>query len=211
MRAALVEKDQAARSTRALASYQGGALTVADFMRWVNALGPQWAKDLAGRPDSSLRQFVKLIAQNQLLLRQADSAGIKPTPGEWEGLMQHYQAQVDTLRMSLDLSAADLSDSAVSAPDRARVASLKIESSWDRIAAGASRPRPIPSQLAAVLRQGSHYKVSQAGLVRAVELAREKKAKADSAGAQGGGPGPQPGPGAGPSPAPPPAPAPGAH
>jgi hypothetical protein len=117
--------------------------------------------------------------------------------------------------MSLDLSASDLSDPATPAQDRARVASLKIESSWDRIAAGASRPRPIPSQLAAVLRQGSSYKVSQAGLVRAVELAREKKAKADSvsaqAGAQGGGPGPRPGPGAGPAPAPPPAPAPGAH
>lgn len=184
MREALSDRDKASRSTTPLAKYQGGTLTVADFMRWVNALGPNWAADLMARPDSMLSHFVRLIAQNQMLLQQADSAGIQPSEAEWASLMQRYRGQVDTLRMSLGLAAADLSDPATSPADRARAASLKIESYWDRVATGGPRPRPIPPQLAALLRQQSKHRIDQAGLLRAVELAKEQRARADS----GGGP-----------------------
>jgi hypothetical protein len=180
MRQAMVEKDKAATSARRLARYSGGTMTVADFMRWVNALGPNWAADLAARPDSSLVQFVRLIAQNQMLLKQADSAGIKVTSTEWASMTQRYQAQIDTLRMGLGLSAVDISDPATAPTDRARVASIKIESYWDQVARGTARPHPIPLQLAAVLRQGGEHRISQPGLARAVDLAREKKAVADT-------------------------------
>lgn len=183
MRAALADREHSLTSTRALAKYDGGALTVADFMHWVTALGPTWGNDLAGRPDSTLMTFARLIAQNHLLLQQADSAGIRPTPAEWASMMQRYHGQLDTLRMTLDLSANDLSDPATSEADRLRVAALKIEGYWDRIVSGSSRPRPIPGQLAGVLRQKAEYHVSPAGIQRAVELAIEKKAQADSASA----------------------------
>lgn len=204
MREALTDRDAAARSTTPLARYDRGALTVADFMRWVNALGPSWAADLVARPDSMLSHFVRLLAQNQMLLQQADSAGIHPSDTEWAGLMQRYRGQIDTLRMSLGLSAGDLSDPAMPAPDRERAASIKIESYWDRVANGGPRPRPIPAQLATLLRQQGEHRIDQAGLLRAVELAKEKRASADSAGAAGSGRGGAPpvtpgvGPGAGP-------------
>ncbi len=173
-------------------------LTLGDFMRWVGALGPNWGNQLIAQPDSSLTRFVRLIAQNQLLLRQADSAGITVTPTEWEGLMQRYRAQIDTLRMGLDLFGSDITDPATPAADRARVAGIKVESYWDRIASGAQRPRPIPGQVVAVLREAGEYKVNPAGLARAVELATALKAKADSA-AQAPQPVPnQPAPGAAP-------------
>jgi hypothetical protein len=200
MREALTERDKAMVSTTPLAKYDHGSLTVADFMRWVNALGPAWAADLVGRPDSMLTHFVRLLAQNQILLQQADSAGIHPSSVEWAGLMQRYRGQIDTLRMSLGLSAADLSDPATPASDRARAASLKIESYWDRVATGGPRPRPIPAQLAALLRQQTEHRIDQAGLLRAVELAKEQRARADSTRAPVGAP-PAPGavPGGGPA------------
>jgi len=218
MRAALTDRDKAARSTTPLAKYERGTLTVADFMRWVNALGPSWAADLVARPDSMLSHFVRLLAQNQMLLQQADSAGIHPSETEWAGLMQRYRGQLDTLRMSLGLSAADFSDPATPAADRERAASIKIESYWDRVANGGPRPRPIPAQLATLLRQKGEHRMDQAGLLRAVELAKEQKARADSAGAAGGAqsgppsgpPGIAPGAGPGLPPAQPPAPS-GAH
>jgi len=219
MREALTNRDKSAHSTTALAKYDRGTLTVADFMRWVNALGPSWAADLVARPDSMLKQFVRLLAQNQMLLQQADSAGIHPTPVEWAGLMQRYKGQVDTLRMGLGLTAADFSDPATPEGDRIRAASLKIESYWDRVANGGPRPRPIPPQLATILRNDGKHRIDQAGLQRAVELAKEQKARADSLGGAGAPPGgPPPGviPGAAPGPpsGPPqgrPAAAPGAH
>jgi len=120
--------------------------------------------------------------------------------------------------MSLGLSAADFSDPATPAADRERAASIKIESYWDRVANGGPRPRPIPAQLATLLRQKGEHRMDQAGLLRAVELAKEQKARADSAGAAGGAqsgppsgpPGIAPGAGPGLPPAQPPAPS-GAH
>ncbi|MEO8139197.1 MAG: peptidylprolyl isomerase, partial [Gemmatimonadota bacterium] len=180
IRAGLASRAEASHSQKRLATYDGGALTVADFMRWVSALGPTWGNDLLGRPDTALTQFVRLIAQNQLLLQQADSAGILLAPAEWEGMLARYHGQIDTLRMSLDLFSADMTDPAVSASERSRVAAIKVESYWDRIAAGSLRPRPIPPQVAAVLRRPDNFKVNKAGIDRAVELAKELKLKADS-------------------------------
>lgn len=185
MRDAIGDRDRASHSTAVLASYDRGQLTVADFMKWVNALGPAWAADLVGRPDSSMVQFVRLLAQNQMLLQQADSAGIRPTAAEWASMQARYKAQVDTLRMSLGLSAADFSDPAMPEADRVRAASVKIESHWDQVAAGGPRPRPIPPQLAAALRESAKYHLDPAGLDRAVELAKEKKAHDDSTNARG--------------------------
>lgn len=182
MREAMNDREKASHSTTALAQYNQGTLTLADFMKWVNALGPQWAADLVGRPDSMLTQFVRLLAQNQMLLQQADSAGIHPTALEWAGMMQRYKGQVDTIKMSLGLTASDFVDPATSEADRIRAASVRIESYWDEVAKGGPRPRPIPPQLAAILRGDMKHRTDQAGLQRAVELAKEQKAKNDAAG-----------------------------
>lgn len=195
MREAMTNREKASHSTTALAKYDKGALTVADFMKWVNALGPSWAADLAGRPDSLMTRFVRLLAQNQMLVQQADSAGIHPTPAEWAGMMQRYKGQVDTIKSSLGLTAADFSDPATSETDRMRAASLRIESYWDQVAKGGPRPRPIPAQLAAILRNDMEHRTDQAGLLRAVELAKEQKAKADAAGTGPVPNGPAPAPG----------------
>jgi PPIC-type PPIASE domain len=180
MRDALGNRAEAIHSQTPLATYDGGSLTVAEFMRWVGALGPNWGKDLLARPDSAVSQFARLIAQNQILLQQADSAGIAVTPLEWAGMMAQYRGQLDTLRMGLDLYGSDMTDSANTPADRVRVAGIKVESYWDRIAAGTLRPRPIPLSLASVLRQTGTFKVNLAGIDRAIELAKVIKAKADS-------------------------------
>jgi hypothetical protein len=172
LRDAVADRTGAVRSSRTLATYDGGALTVAGFMRWAAALPPSWGSQVLEQPDSALTAFVRIIGQNELLLREAERARIGPTPTEWAGMYQSYRAQLDTLRMNLGLSASDLSDPAASGDDRVRVAAMKIESFWDKLAAGGARPRPIPPQLAYVLRQGAEFSVDRAGIARAVELAK---------------------------------------
>jgi PPIC-type peptidyl-prolyl cis-trans isomerase-like protein len=204
MRAAGENPEEARRSKKKLVSFKGGELTVGEFMRWIQALPPQYASQLKQADDSMLTRFARVLSQNVLLLRQADSAKIQVTPEEWAGMAANYRAQVDTLRMEMGLDTAALWDSTVAAADRDKVAAGKVEQYFDRLVSGKSRLRPLPSALAMLLRDRSTYRVYDAGLNRAVELAEAERSKADSAKAKAGpmqpAPGPAPIPGVTPAP-----------
>jgi hypothetical protein len=215
MRAAGEDPDKARKSKKTLVSFKGGELTLAEFMRWVQALPPQYVAQLKQADDSMLTQFAKILTQNVLLLRQADSAGIDVTAEEWEGLQSRYRSQLDTLRMEMGLADASL-DSSVAGADRSKVAAMKLEQYFDQLVAGKTRLRPIPSALATVLRERANYELHDAGLNQAVEIAQAAARTADSANAAKGpmkqAPGPAPIPGVSPAPggAGKPAPVPGA-
>jgi hypothetical protein len=194
MRKAGEDPDAARKSNKTLVSYKGGELTVRDFMRWVQALPPQYMAQLKQADDSMLTQFAKILTQNVLLLRQADSAGIDITPEEWQGLQDRYRTQLDTLRADMGLDDANLGDSSVAAAQRSKVAALKVEEYFDRLIGGKTRLRPIPSALATLLRERSGYEINDAGVNRAVELAQASAQQADSARAATGPLKPAPGP-----------------
>jgi hypothetical protein len=194
MRKAGQDPDAARQSRKTLVKYKGGELTVRDFMRWVGALPPQYIAQLKQANDSMLTQFAKILTQNVLLLRQADSAGIDITPEEWQGLQARYRSQLDTLRAEMGLDDTNLGDSSVATAQREKVAALKLEEYFDRLVGGKSRLRPIPSALATLLRERSAYEINDAGLNRAIELAQASAQKADSARAGTGAIQPAPGP-----------------
>jgi hypothetical protein len=200
MRSAGEDPEKARKSNKTLVSFKGGELTVAEFMRWVQALPPQYVAQLKQADDSMLTQFAKILTQNVLLLEQADSAGINVTAEEWQGLQERYRSQLDTLRAEMGLADASL-DSSVAGADRSKVAEMKLDQYFDRLIAGKTRLRPIPSALATVLRERSSYRIHDAGLNRAVEIAQAATRKADSANAGSGpmkqAPGPAPIPGVG--------------
>ncbi|MGZ8391844.1 MAG: peptidylprolyl isomerase [Gemmatimonadales bacterium] len=198
MRAAGENPDAARRSSKTLVKYKGGEFTVGEFMRWLQALPPQYIAQLKQANDSMLTQFAKILTQNVLLLEQADSAKIDITPEEWQGLQARYRSQIDTLRADMNLDDSALGDSSVAAAERSKVAALKLDQYFDGLVGGKTRLRPLPSALAALLRDRSSYKVHDAGVNRAIELALAEKTKADSA-RQGVGP-MQPAPGPAPIP-----------
>jgi len=207
MRQALADRDRARTDGTGLAAYDGGRLTVADFIRWVTALGQALGGDLGEQPDSVLAGFARTLGENTLLLREADSAGMSVSGEEWAAMLAGYRVELDSLRAGFGLSGNDLTDPAVPAHERAKVAALQLEGYWDRIAEGSQRPRPVPPLLAVELRKEGEYKVVGAGLRRAVELAVAFKAQADSAPPpRRDAPPPAPGGGSGPGA---PAPAPG--
>ena len=194
MRAAGEDPEEARTSKKTLTSFKGGELTVGEFMRWVRALPPQYAAQLKQADDSMLTQFAKILTQNVLLLRQADSAKIGVTPEEWKGLQEHYRTQLDTLRIEMGLDTAALWDSSAAKADRDKVAAMKVDLYFDRLLSGKSRLRPLPSALATLLRERSGYRIYEAGLNRAVELAEAERAKTDSTKAKAGPMQPAPGP-----------------
>ncbi len=181
MREALADRDKARRDGKRLVKFDGGTLTVADFLQWVTALGPNFGADFADQPDSVVAGFARTLGENALLLKEADSAGIQVSPAEWYGFLAHYRNELDSLRAGFGLAGSDITDPAIPAPERAKVAALQLEGYWDRIAAGSQRPHPVPALLAVELRRNGQYRVIGAGLRRAVEVAIALKAQADSA------------------------------
>ncbi|MEP7324532.1 MAG: peptidylprolyl isomerase [Gemmatimonadota bacterium] len=181
MRAALQDPEGNRRSSKAIATYHGGDLSVADFLRWVYALPPQYVTQLQQAEDEQLKQIVMVFAQNAILLEQADSAHIGVTATEWAGLVNEHRAEIDSLRNTLGLG-HEISDSSVSVGERSKLAALRLDTYFDDLVSGKARLRRMPATMSAWLRRQGNYKISEAGLVRAVELSLAVQA-ADSAAA----------------------------
>jgi hypothetical protein len=187
MRTAIKDPSEAVESAKPLVRFTGGTLTTRDYLRWVNALPPQYSARLRTADDSALNQFATALAQNTLLLRDAEAGGIRLTPEEWTELTQRYRAQLDTLRRDMGLDAPELTDSSVPAAQRASLAADKVAAYFDRLSDGKSRLRPLPDALATLLRGRLESRLDDAGLNRSLELAKALTAARDST--QGGPPG----------------------
>ncbi|HET8650221.1 MAG TPA: peptidylprolyl isomerase [Gemmatimonadales bacterium] len=187
MKAAVADPAAQSKSKDKLVDFDGGALTVSDFLMWTRALPPQVVGQISQAQDSQLVQFATALTQNVLLVRQADSAKIGLTPEEWGGMQEMFRAQLDTLRQEMELG-SDASDSTVAEAERLKVAQLKVKKYFDDLMSGKAHLRPLPSTLGYVLRERGHYEVHPAGIQRAVEMAAAKQAKADSASGKPGTP-----------------------
>ncbi len=177
MRAAVRDPRGKHDSQKKLSTFDGGGLTVEEFLRWVQT--PELnaaAGQIGSLEDEQLTRFAEMLSTNVLLLRQADSAGITVDAVEWESIEAFYHAAVDTLRMALGLN-SDVTDSTVALAERLDVAALKIDDFFSRLTQGRVRLRPLPSSLAAMLRARSAYRVHPTGLTRAVDLAQGMQAE----------------------------------
>jgi hypothetical protein len=179
MRGAISDPESQRSSNKKIVEFRGGGFTVADFLRWVFALPPQFVQQLRQATDDQLKEIVTLFAQNTILLQQADSAGVDLSPTEWAALQQQQRAGIDTLRLALGLG-SEISDSSVSPSERAKLAALRLDTYFNDLVTGKTRVRPIPATLSAWLRRNGSYRVNEAGLARAVEIAQAKQ-RADSA------------------------------
>lgn len=169
--------------TDVIASYKGGQLTLGRFARWVESYPPQMRlpQQMAQAPDSLVRQFVKSIARNEIMLKRADSAGVVMTPEEKKNIYDEYKAVLTQLWGQLGLDPKSLADSAKTLPERERLAAARVEAYLDRIMAGQAQPLSVPSPIQNVLMTKYKAKMYSAGMDRAVERAKKLRATADSA------------------------------
>jgi len=170
MRTGLEDRSGMAKSKKALAKYKGGRLTVSEYLRWLSALPPQFGAQVKEATDQQLSQFAKALATNQLLLRQADSAGVMLPSDQWQAMEQGYQGVIDTLKLSIGLG-AEVSDSSIALAERQKVAQLRVDDFFNQVFAKQARLRPLPGALGQILRDQEGGKISPAGIARAVELA----------------------------------------
>jgi len=171
------------RDKDVLATFKDGSLTVGRFVKWVELMPPQQriGQQLAQAPDSIVRQFVKSVARNEVLLKKADSAGVVLTAEEQQQLRGEFKNAIVSLWGQLGLDPKSLADSGKSAPERERIAAARIESLLDRIMAGEAQAIQVPVPAQSVLAMMYTTKITSAGIDRAVERASRLRASADSA------------------------------
>jgi len=93
---------------------------VKDLARWLLALDPNDVRGIATASDAQLNQFLKVLAQRELLLTEVDRAGVQLNPGDWRQLRAEHDSAVARLEGLLGVSPQLLKDSA--RPRRARAA-----------------------------------------------------------------------------------------
>ncbi len=189
---ALLDLDANINGTKKLVTYSGGAVTVADFVRWIRAQtndpvqGPQMLQDMQQTPDSNMQLGLQQMGERFLFLKEAEAAGMDLTPEQWTEVREMFVGTIDSIKADLQLT-DDAIDPNASEADRRAAAAMKVDQFFDRMVTGQSRLRLLPGMLSWSLRSSGDYGVNPAGAARAIELAQAKQAV--EGGAAGGMPG----------------------
>lgn len=182
IRAAVQAPREHLGSDRKIATYTGGALTVGELVRWVQVLPQQYQQQIRDAGDEDLKGFARVLAQNLLLLREAERNNIDITPQEWATIRERYGMVLDSVRAEIRFG-DEVTDSSVPEEQRVQTALLKVDQYFDRLIAGESRLVPLPGALGPVLRARSEVDVNDAGLARGVQYA--ERLRGDSLGTTG--------------------------
>jgi len=156
---------------------------VKDLARWLLALDPNDVRGITSASDAQLTQFVRILAQRDMLLRQVDSAGVTLALEDWRQIRAEHDSALNVLEGLIGVSPQLLKDSAAGEPARIRLAMARLDAYLDRaLKEGKAQLFPVPPFLAGALRQGEPWSLNEAGITRALERAQVIRSAADSGG-----------------------------
>jgi len=167
----------ARNDSRTLATYKGGTFQMKDLVRWLLALDPNDVRGISAASDAQLNQFLKVLAQREMLLVEVDKAGVQLNPADWQRLRAEHDSAVARLEGLLGLSPQLLKDSAATPTARVQLAMAHVDRYLDQAVTRGSAPfYPVPPFLAGALRQGKAWSLNEAGIARAVQSAQAIRA-----------------------------------
>ena len=182
VRQAVPQIVSAREDKRTLATFSGGTFKVKDLARWLLALDPNDVRGIATATDAQLTQFIKLLAQRDMLLVEVDAAGVKLTDRDWGQVRAEHDSSVARLQSLLVLTPQILTDSAATPAGRVKLAMAHVDRYLDQaVTLGTAPFYPVPPFLASALREGTEWSLNQAGITRAYEAAQTMRG-ADSVG-----------------------------
>ena len=111
IRTAAADLSAARKSGKELVSYKGGSFKVKDLAPWLEALPMQSAAQIKSANDTILEGFAKSIAQNEILLKQADSAKVSVNPALFTTMSAQFKTAIEALREAMGLNVPELADS----------------------------------------------------------------------------------------------------
>ena len=137
-----------------MATSRAGDLTAGRVARWIAALpqGPQLRAQIQQAPDSVVKMFVRQIARNEVLLKQADWAKIQLDTTATANLRKSFVGAITGMWNGLGIAPATLTDSAKSKGDKERLAASRIEAYVDRLTQQQAQFIEVPAPIEAALR-----------------------------------------------------------
>ena len=181
-RAVAADPDAHVKDRAVLATSVLGSFTAAKLVRWMETFPPQQQVQsrLIAAPDSVVNQFIKNFVRNELVLRAADSAGIKVDSAEVASTRQAFVAEVVNEWQQLGISPEMLADSASTKEERVRLATARADRYLERVIADEAPFVNVPPPVEAALRAKYSHAVNSAGLDRALQQAVRIRASVDS-------------------------------
>jgi hypothetical protein len=166
-----------------LATFKGGELTVADFLNWIDAVPPQQQilQRIPQAADSELKPFVKQVAMQQLLLKQATDAKVDIPEEVRTNLYSSVSQLVLQVWQTLGVDPKMLADSAKNQAEKDRLAATRVDAYLDKMMSGQAQVLNIPAPLKKMLDAKYESSVNSQGIDRAVERAQKLRASSDSA------------------------------
>jgi hypothetical protein len=175
VRAAITDARAAKKSSRVLATYQGGELRASRFARWVQAFPPQTRQMVMQADDSTLRDFVKSIARNEVLLNMVAERKLQLSAAARDTIIEKYRSDFHQLVEAIGVTPESLALDTMARHNRPAATARRVDAYFVGITA--SPPlRPffeVPPFLADLLRDKYPWNVSSAGVDRALERAKE--------------------------------------
>jgi hypothetical protein len=177
------DPDAYRRNNTVLATSTAGDFTASRLVGWLETLPPnaRVIDQIKQAPDSALVAMVKRYANNELVLKQADSAKIAIDPGETTQLRESFVNAVKQAWSQLGVTPASLQDSAKTEGDREKLAAKRIDAYFDKLVEEQARFVAVPTPVANVLRSKFSYSFNDSGFDRVVEQASKIRNSADSA------------------------------
>ncbi|MGI9139701.1 MAG: peptidylprolyl isomerase [Gemmatimonadaceae bacterium] len=181
-RAVAADPDAHTKDRAVLATSVAGSFTAARLVRWMETFPPQQQVHtrLIAAPDSIVNQFIKNFVRNELVLRAADSAGIKIDPAELRSTRQTFVGEVVNEWTQLGISPAMLADSATTKEERVRLATARADRYLERVLADEAPFVNVAAPVEVALRAKYPHAVNNAGLDRALQQAIRVRASVDS-------------------------------
>jgi hypothetical protein len=188
VRTAAADPSAMRTSGKELVSYKGGSFKVRDLVPWIEAMPVQSAGQIKMASDTILEGFVKSLAQNVVLARQADSANVGVNPAILAQMSGQFRAAIEALREAIGLNTPEFSDtSKTPEPERLKLASTRVEEFFDKLTRGEAQFRQIPPTLSSELRKEGDYRIYAQGIAKAKELISAQRVKDSTAAAAAAG------------------------
>jgi hypothetical protein len=167
----------------AIASSVNGNFTAGDVAQLISGMPRRedMRQQIQQFPDSMIPTVVKSMVLNQLVEKQADSAGIKVDSTELSNIRNAFKGVIRNIWAGLRVSPELLTDSAKTPAEKERLAAARVDGYLGRLLQNQETYVDIPPPVAEALRDKYEGSVKQAGLTRAFEMAQKTRSAADSA------------------------------
>lgn len=177
------DPDAFRRDNTVLATSTAGKFTTSRLVGWLETLPPnaRVLDQIKQMPDSMVTRLIRRFANNELVLRQADSAKIQVDTADLAQLRASFVNAVRSAWAQLGVTPASLQDSAKTESDREKLAAKRINDYFTRMVQEQAPFVPVPTPLSNILRSKYGYSFNDAGFDRAVQEAARIRSSADSA------------------------------